>query len=88
MPFPDFTDPNVTVMISRGKRPPTPRRFDAPGTSKAVWKVAKKCWHERARDRPEIDEVLHDLEKVLNPGVCTRKACTCEPWELIDCGSE
>jgi len=68
MPFPDFTDSNVTVLISKGKRPPTPRRFDAPGTSKAVWKVAKKCWDDRARDRPEVDEVLHDLEKILNPG--------------------
>ena len=88
VPFPDFTDPNATVMISKDKRPPTPRRSDALGTSKAIWKVATKCWHDGAKDRPEVDEALHDLEKILNPDVCTRKTCTCEPWESIDYGSE
>ena len=83
MPFSDFTDPNVTVMISKGKRPPMPRRFDAPGISKAVWKVAKKCWHDRARERPEVNEVLQNLENILNSGVYAHKMCTHESSELI-----
>ena len=88
MPFPNATDYNVTVMISRGKRPQKPSRFDAPGISSAVWKVAKKCWDEKAKDRPEVHEVLQRLEKISNPGVCTHKACTCSDWEVIDYQSE
>lgn len=83
MPFSDLSDSNVIVMISKGKRPPIPRRFDAPGTSKAVWKVAKKCWQDKARERPEANEVLQNLENILNLGACTHQICTSEPLELI-----
>ncbi|KAF9789413.1 kinase-like domain-containing protein [Thelephora terrestris] len=83
MPFRGISDPTVTVMVSRGERPPKPRQFDAPGISPAVWKVAKTCWHKKAERRPEAKEVLRDLEKIANPGVCNHKACTCSPWELI-----
>jgi hypothetical protein len=86
MPFPEFTDPNVTVLISKGKRPPKPRNFDAPGITPAVWKIAKKCWHEKAKERPEVDAVLRYLEDIANTGGCTHEACSCSPWELI--GSE
>jgi hypothetical protein len=27
-----------------------------------VWKVAEKCWNEKASERPEVEEVLQDLE--------------------------
>ena len=84
MPFPEFTDPNVTIMISKGKRPPKPRHFDAPGIAPGVWKVAEKCWHEKAKERPEVDAVLQYLESIANTGGCTHEACTCTPWELID----
>ena len=72
MPFPEKTDPSVMIMISKGKRPPKSRHFDAPGMTPAVWKIAKKCWHEKARERPEVNVVLQDLENLanLNPGVC------------------
>ena len=88
MPFPNATDYNVTVIISRGRRPQKPSRFDAPGITPAVWKVAKKCWDEKAKDRPEVHEVLQSLEEIANPGMCTRKACTRLPWEVIDYRSE
>ena len=86
MPFPEFTDDIVTIMISKGKRPPKPRRFDAPGITPGVWKVAKKCWHEKAKERPEVDAVLQYLESIANTGGCAHEACSCLPWELI--GSE
>ena len=53
-----------------------------------MWKVAKKCWHERAKERPEVREVLQSLEKIAKLGVCNHEACTCLPWELIDPDSE
>lgn len=52
-------------MVSRGKRPQKPRDFDAPGTSKAVWKVAEKCWHNDASKRPEVREVLGTSIRLL-----------------------
>ena len=84
MPFPDALDPSVTIMISKGKRPQKPRNFNANGITPAAWKVAKNCWQEKARDRPEMDEALQDLEKIAKLGVCNHEACTCFPWELID----
>ena len=68
MPFPGSTDGNVYVLVSRGKRPEKPRRFDAPGITPAVWKVAQKCWHEKASRRQEVKEVLENLQKIANPG--------------------
>ena len=68
MPFPEFTDPNVTNLVLRGKRPPKPRHFDTPGMTPAVWKIAKRCWHEKARERPDVNTVLQDLEDLANPG--------------------
>ena len=88
MPFPDATDYNVTVLVSRGKRRQKPSRFDAPGISSAVWKVAKKCWKKKAGDRPDAHEVLQSLEKIANPGMCTHKAGIRFPWEAIDYRSE
>ena len=86
MPFPEFTDPGVTIMISKGKRPPKPRHFDAPGITPAVWKIAKRCWHEKAKERPEVNAVLQDLENLANPGpgVCTHETHPYLEWAIID----
>ncbi|KAF9647762.1 kinase-like protein [Thelephora ganbajun] len=67
MPFPEYTDHNVIVMISEGERPSKPRHFDAPGMTSAVWKIAQKCWHEKASKRPEVDAVLRSLEALAKP---------------------
>ena len=74
MPFSGADDINVTVLISKGKRPPKPLRFDAPGITPAVWKIAEKCWHENAKERPEVNVVLQYLEGFVNPGVCAHEA--------------
>ena len=84
MPFPDHTDHNVTLMISKGKRPSKPSRFEAPGMTAGVWKIAKKCWSEKAKERLEADAVLQRLQSVNKNGGCTHEACSCLPWELID----
>jgi hypothetical protein len=80
-PFPEFTDLSVTVMVSGGKRPPKPRSFDAQGITPVVWKIAKQCWHQKAKERPEVNAVLKYLENLPNPspGMCTRdlEACSC-----------
>ncbi|KAF9789406.1 kinase-like domain-containing protein [Thelephora terrestris] len=68
VPFPDSTDYSVIHMVTKGKRPPEPRLFDAPGASTEVWKIAKKCWHGQADKRPEAVEVLQYLGNILNTG--------------------
>ena len=75
IPFPDLTDPNVIFPIIKGKRPQRPRNFDAPGITPGVWVVAKKCWHDRAKQRPEVKTVLQDLENIANAGECAPRAC-------------
>jgi len=87
MPFPDYTDHNVAIIISKGKRPSKPIRFEAPGITAGVWKIAKQCWDEKEKERPEARAVLQFLENLFHSGRCTRNACSCLPWEVIDLGS-
>ena len=61
MPFSELPDPNIPVMVLKGKRPAKPRTL-APGMTPAVWKITKKCWNEKPKDRPEADTVLRYLE--------------------------
>jgi len=72
IPFPELTDPNIWIVVSKGKRPPKPHKFNAPGMTPAVWKIARKCWHQKAKERPEVNDVLQSLERLSNPGVCSR----------------
>jgi hypothetical protein len=85
-PFPESTDVSVTVMVTKGKRPPKPLNFDAPGMSSAIWKIAKKCWHQKAKERPEINVILKHLENLVNlgPGVCTHNTSLYLEWGAID----
>ena len=87
MPFPDYQDERMSVLISTGKRPKKPDSFDAPGISPGVWEIAEQCWHGEVKERPETDVVLQRLETLLHSGACTHNAFTCSPWELIDPGS-
>jgi len=73
VPFPDYTDHHVSIVISKGKRPPKPAHFKAPGITSAVWKIAEKCWHQKAKERPEAKVVLECLENLANPGECTHE---------------
>ena len=88
MPFPEFPDPKVTLMISKGKRPRKPHRFEAEGVTSDVWKVAEKCWHEKPGSRPEMKQVLQNLEKIANPGVRTHIGRPSLPWEFVNFQSE
>ena len=74
MPFPECMDHNVINLMLKGKRPPKPRRFEAPGMTPAVWRIAEKCWHENAKERPEVNVVLQYLEGLANPGVYAHDA--------------
>ena len=71
VPFHDSENPAVVVMISKGRRPQKPAQFDAPGITPAVWRVAKKCWHDRAKERPGTKEVIQELKEIASPGMCT-----------------
>jgi len=66
MPFPDVTDLCAREYVLKGERPPKPKSFDAPGTSKAVWEVAEKCWRKKADKRLEAREALQYLENINN----------------------
>jgi len=71
VPFPEFTDANVMILVLKGGRPPKPHRFEVPGLTSEVWKIAEMCWHEEPRKRPEVRTILHYLEDLANPGACT-----------------
>lgn len=84
MPFPEHLDYSVVVMILKGKRPPKPSHFETPEITPAVWEIAKKCWHEKAKERPEAKDVLQCLENLANPGGYIYEAYFYLPWKLID----
>jgi len=84
MPFPDYTDHNVLCLISKGKRPQKPPRFEASGITLAVWRVAEKCWRQKAKERPEVKVVLQWLENLANPG----ERMLLFPWKLSNLWSE
>lgn len=77
MPFPELMDCNVIVAVSEGKRPQRPRQFDATGMTPAVWEIAQKCWHRRAKERPEANAVLRSLKSLANSGVYTHRTYSC-----------
>lgn len=68
VPFPEYTDQNVIVMIAKGERPSKPHSFDAPGMNSEVWRIAQKCWNEKANKRPQTHEVLLLLDPLIIPG--------------------
>ena len=72
VPFPEYTDENVIVMIAKGGRPSRPRSFEAPGMTPEVWRIATKCWDENADQRPEASAVLQLLEPLSKSGVYRR----------------
>ena len=84
VPFFGRADAEVTLQVFQSRRPQKPHRFEAPGMTLAVWKIAEKCWHQKAKERPEAQAVLRDLEDIAKTGGCTHSACICLPWELID----
>jgi len=84
IPFPNYTPHSVSILISKGKRPSKPTRFKAPGITLVVWKIAGKCWHQKAKERPEAKVILQCLEDLANPGECTHETCSFLPRELID----
>ena len=84
VPFPECTTFALTMALSKKKRPSKPARFEIPGITPGVWKIAEKCWKQNAEERPEVNVVLQDLETLLQTNVCTRGACACLAWELVD----
>lgn len=82
VPFAEYTDQNVIVMIAKGKRPSRPHSFDAPGITPEVWKVAQKCWNGKVGERPEISTVLEMLEPLEKSGVCTDELSRAEEFDL------
>ena len=72
VPFPEYTDENVIVIIAKGERPSRPRPIDAPGMIPEVWKIAQKCWSEKADQRPEANKILQSLILLTKSGTCTK----------------
>ena len=70
-------------MVSSGKQPHRPRRFDAPEITQEVWALAERCWNGSAEERPEVTVVLQDLKQIVGSGECTRDSRSYSRWELI-----
>ena len=62
-PFPSEGDAAVISKVLRGRRPQKPEST-ALGITPAVWNVAKKCWRKNVKKRPEVGEVLQELENI------------------------
>ena len=71
VPFPEYTDQNVIVMVVKGGRPSRPRFSDTSGITLGVWEVAQECWNAEADKRPEVKTVLRRLGSLTNCGMCT-----------------
>ena len=67
VPFPDLEGSVVFPMVFEGRRPQKPQNFDALGISPVVWEIAERCWHPEPNQRPEVKDILQDLEKISNP---------------------
>jgi len=76
MPYAGVQDSAVMPMVLKGKRPSKPKRrhLEAPGMTPAVWKIAEKCWHQNANERPEVNAVLQYLENPVDLGACAHEA--------------
>jgi len=73
-PYPELLDTAVVIKVSKGKRPPKPDPFEVPGMPQAVWKIAEKCWHEKAKERPDANTVIQSLGNITNAtGRCARQ---------------
>jgi hypothetical protein len=72
-PFPGWPDHKVPILVLKGRRPTMPRPLDASEKTSLVWKIAEMCWHQDAKERPEVDVVLKHLENPADPdpGTCT-----------------
>jgi len=82
IPFPEYMDHNIIIMITKGSRPLKPRHLDAPGMTPEVWKIAQWCWLEKPEERPEVNAVLQHLENIANPGMCAlTKHVFCPEWK-------
>jgi len=72
VPFFGLTDYAIMRLVSKGERPQKPDVFDAPGMTPPVWKIAKECWHGKAKHRPDVKAVLRRLENMeALTGGCT-----------------
>jgi hypothetical protein len=72
-PFPGWPDHKVPTLVLKGRRPSMPRPLNDSGKASVVWKIAEMCWHQEAKERPEVNVVLKHLENPANPGpgMCT-----------------
>ena len=54
-------------MVTRGERPSKPASAEAFGLTPELWELTKRCWHEKAKRRPDSLKVLTRLESTSLP---------------------
>lgn len=64
-------DHQIVPKILKGRRPSKPARFEAPGMTAAVWKIAEKCWSKEPEERLKANAVLQRLQGLDDTGECT-----------------
>jgi len=45
----------------RGDRPPEPEGAEGLGFTKGLWKILERCWLAGASERPDVKDVLFQL---------------------------
>ncbi|KAF9789191.1 kinase-like domain-containing protein [Thelephora terrestris] len=62
-PFPEESDQNVYLMVTKGKRPSKPAGASKSGLSSAGWKIVEDCWNKKRDKRPDMQAVVNRLRK-------------------------
>lgn len=65
IPFPEYTDANIIVLVSNGKRPGKPQGGEKLGLEPAVWELTQDCWNQDREKRPDIAEVFRRFKAVV-----------------------
>ena len=69
-------DNGVLFEMLRGGRPPKPASAGVLGLTPDVWELTKKCWHKKAKKRPNTSEILAHLEGTLFPTLLVESPLT------------
>ena len=65
VPFGETMNNTTAILeIKKGTRPPKPAEIE----DENVWKLVQACWNKRPKKRPDVGNVVANLESLLNGG--------------------
>ena len=61
-PFPQYSNPLVTLKVVAGERPERPQGEEGAQFKDRLWKMLELCWKPQRGDRPGLKTLLRCLE--------------------------